>query len=181
MDFGWGEGLDHRFVKFSRFQCSGFRRLRGLGRGLPGSLALGGSLAPLGDGRSHHGRSGRGRRSRFLLFRNGRRLRGRDPGSSRCIRSPHPTSGRSGDIDLRLSCLGVGEFAFWLGDGAVEGAGGFEPLCDDGLGVGEGFFVGGAIGHAAWEFRDFDDEGVVFFAPVDDEFVAHVNRCRVCI
>lgn len=28
--------------------------------------------------------------------------------------------------------LSVGEFAFWLGDGEVEGAGGFDPLGDDG-------------------------------------------------
>ena len=27
---------------------------------------------------------------------------------------------------------GVGEFAFGLGDGAVEGAGGFDPLGEDG-------------------------------------------------
>ena len=74
---------------------------------------------------------------------------------------------------------GVGELAFWFGDGAVERAGGFDPLSNDGLGVGDGFFVGGAVGHAAGELGNLDEERVVFFAPVDDEFVAHVSRCWV--
>jgi len=30
--------------------------------------------------------------------------------------------------------------------------------------------------HAVGEFGDFDEEGVVFFAPVDDVFVTHVSR-----
>jgi hypothetical protein len=72
--------------------------------------------------------------------------------------------------------LGVGEFAFGLGDGAAEGLGGFDPFGDDGLGVGDGFFVGGSVGHAAGEFWDFNEEGLIFFAPVDDEFVSHVSR-----
>ena len=74
---------------------------------------------------------------------------------------------------------GVGEFAFGFGDGAVEGAGGFDPLGNDRLGVGDSFFVGSAVGHAAGEFGDLDQERVVFLAPVDDEFVAHVSRCLV--
>ena len=74
---------------------------------------------------------------------------------------------------------GVGEFAFGFGDRASEGLGGFNPLGDDGLGVGDGFFVGGSVGHAAGEFGDFHEEGLIFLAPVDDEFVAHVSRCRV--
>jgi len=76
-----------------------------------------------------------------------------------------------------ISC--VGELAFRLGDGAVEGPGGCYPPGDDGLGVGDGFFVGRAVGHAAGEFGDFDEEGVVLLAPVDDEFVAHFSRFRV--
>ena len=76
---------------------------------------------------------------------------------------------------------GVGEFAFGFGDGASEGLGGFDPLGDDDFGVGDGFFVGGSVGHAAGEFRDFDEEGLIFFAPVDDEFVAHVSRFLVGI
>ena len=76
---------------------------------------------------------------------------------------------------------GVGEFAFGFGDGVVEGDRGFDPLGDDDLGVCDGFLVGGAIGHAAGEFGDFNEEGLVFLAPVDDEFVAHVSRCRVGI
>jgi hypothetical protein len=70
--------------------------------------------------------------------------------------------------------LRINEFAAWLGDGATEGLGGFDPFGDNGLGVGDGFFVGGTVGHAAGEFGDFDDEARVSFAPVDDEFVAHV-------
>jgi len=73
-----------------------------------------------------------------------------------------------------ISC--VGEFAFRLGDGAVEGPGGFNPPGDDGLGVGDGFFVGCAVGHAAGEFGDFDEEGVFLLAAVDDKFVTHVSH-----
>ena len=63
------------------------------------------------------------------------------------------------------------------------GAGGWEDL-----GCGKGFLLrqgyGGRVetpfsllggGHAAGEFGDFDEEGVVLLAPVDDEFVAHVS------
>lgn len=71
---------------------------------------------------------------------------------------------------------GVGELALGFGNGASEGLGRFDPLGDDGLGVGDGFFVGGSVGHAAGEFRDFDEEGLIVLAPVDDEFVAHVSR-----
>jgi len=34
-------------------------------------------------------------------------------------------------------------------------------------------------GHAAGEFGDFDEEGVVLLAPVEDEFVAHFSQFRV--
>jgi len=72
-----------------------------------------------------------------------------------------------------ISC--VDEFSFWLRDGAVEGADGFDPLGDDGLVVGDGFFARCAVGNEAGESWDFDEEGVVLLAPVDDEFVAHVS------
>lgn len=46
---------------------------------------------------------------------------------------------------------GVGEFALGFGDGASEALGGFAPLGDDGLRVGDGLLAGDAIGHAAGE------------------------------
>lgn len=54
-----------------------------------------------------------------------------------------------------------------------------NPLGDDDLGVGDGFFVGGSVGHAAGEFGDFYEEDSVFFAPVGDEVVWHVSRSMV--
>ena len=66
----------------------------------------------------------------------------------------------------------VSELAARLRDGAAEFASGFQPLPDDELGVGDGFLIGRAIGHAAGQFGDFDDETFVGSAPVDDEFVA---------
>ena len=81
--------------------------------------------------------------------------------------------------EQRRGRSGVGEFAFGFRNGASESLGGFHPLGDDDLGVGDGFFVGGSVGHAAGEFGDFHEEGLIFLAPVDDEFVAHVSRCRV--
>ena len=74
---------------------------------------------------------------------------------------------------------GVGEFAFGFGDGAAEGFCGFDPLGYDGLGVGGGFLVSGSVGHAAGKSWDFDEKGLIFLAPVDDEFVAHVSRLAV--
>ena len=71
---------------------------------------------------------------------------------------------------------GAGEFAFWIGDGSVERAGGSDPLGDDGLRVGYRFLVGCAVGQVAGELGDLDEEGVVFLALADDEFVAHVSR-----
>ena len=61
----------------------------------------------------------------------------------------------------------------WLRDRAPEGLCRLDPLRDDDLRVGHGFFVGRAVGHAAGEFGHFDDEGSVGFAPINDEFVAH--------
>ena len=83
--------------------------------------------------------------------------------------------------EQRRGRSGVGEFAFGFGDGASEGLGGFDPLGDDDLGVGDCLFVGGSIRHAAGEFGDLDEEGLIFLAPVDDEFVAHFSRFPVGI
>ena len=59
--------------------------------------------------------------------------------------------------------------------------GGFDPLGDDDLGIGNGFFISGSVGHAAGEFGYFDEEGLIFFAPVDDEFVEQFSRFPVDI
>jgi hypothetical protein len=75
----------------------------------------------------------------------------------------------------------ISEFAFGLGYWTAERFGGFNPLLDDDLGVCHGLLIGGSVGHAAGEFGDFDDKGFVGFAPVDDEFVAHVSRSPVGI
>ena len=81
-----------------------------------------------------------------------------------------------------MSCSSsVSQLAARLGDGAAEFAGGFQPLPDDELGVGDGFLIGRAVGHAAGQFGDFDDETLVGAAPVDDEFVAHISRSPVGI
>lgn len=81
----------------------------------------------------------------------------------------------------RRGSSGVGEFAFGFRNRASKGLGGFDPFGDDGLGVCDGFFVGGTVGHAAGEFGDLDEECLIFLAPVDDEFVAHVSRFPVGI
>ena len=52
---------------------------------------------------------------------------------------------------------------------------------DDELGVGDGFLIGCAIGQAAGQFGDFDDETLVGAAPLNDEFVAHISRSPVGI
>lgn len=79
-----------------------------------------------------------------------------------------------------LSCSSrICQLAARLGDGATEFAGCFQPLPDDELGVGDGWLIGNAVGHAAGQFRDFDNEALVGAAPVDDEFVAHSCRSPV--
>lgn len=75
----------------------------------------------------------------------------------------------------RKAVSGVREFAFGFGHGAVERDRGFDPLGAEGLGVGDGFLVGSTIGRAAGEFRDFNEEGLIFLAPIEDEFAAHVR------
>ncbi len=52
------------------------------------------------------------------------------------------------------------------GDGAAEFFGGFEAFLDDGLDVGESFFVGLSVGGAAGKFGDFGDKRFVGLAPV---------------
>ena len=54
-----------------------------------------------------------------------------------------------------------------------------SPLLDDELCVRDGFLAGRAVGHAAGQFGDFDDETLVGAAPVDDEFIANrASRLR---
>ena len=72
----------------------------------------------------------------------------------------------------RLRACLEAEVFFDFGEFGV-GAGGWEDLgCGKGL---ETPFSLLGVGHAAGEFGDFDEEGVVLLAPVDDEFVAHVS------
>jgi len=54
----------------------------------------------------------------------------------------------------RLAALG-------LRDEAIEFAGRFEPFLDDDLDIFNGILIGPSIGHAAGQFGDFSDEGVV--------------------
>ena len=125
-----------------------------------------------------------------VLHRNILRRRGAFHGRSHPVL--HESSGRSGGRSLLVSC--VGELAFRLGDGAATkgrravsihpamtvwalagvGAGGWEDLgCGKGLETPFSLLGGG---HAAGEFGDFAEEGVVLLAPVDDGFVAHVSH-----
>ena len=57
-----------------------------------------------------------------------------------------------------------------LGNRTPEFARGLNPFVDDFVGVRHGFGVGLPIGHATGQLRHFDDETVVFFAPVNDQF-----------
>jgi hypothetical protein len=68
--------------------------------------------------------------------------------------------------------LCVGEFSARLRNRAAEFAGGFDPFVDDAFSILHRFGIGFTVRHAAWQLRDFDNEAVVVFAPVDDQFVA---------
>lgn len=56
---------------------------------------------------------------------------------------------------------------------AAEVAGGFDPFGGNLLDRFERGPLGRAVGYAAGEFGDFGDEGLIGFAPVDDDFVLH--------
>lgn len=64
-------------------------------------------------------------------------------------------------------------------DIASEGLADFDPLDDDGLGVGDCLFVGDSVGHAAGEFRDFDEGDLIFLSPVDDGNKARGKSHRI--
>lgn len=68
------------------------------------------------------------------------------------------------------------EAAFGLGDGPAELRRGFDPLLDDRFDVGESFAVGLAVRRAAGQLRDFRDEGLVFFAPIDNDLVFRLRH-----
>lgn len=85
---------------------------------------------------------------------------------SRCPTEEAPQGWRSGKH----------ESPFGFGDGAAEFAGGFDPFLDDHAGMGERFFIGCAVGHAAGQFRHFNDEGLIFLAPVDNQLVFNRHR-----
>jgi hypothetical protein len=65
----------------------------------------------------------------------------------------------------------VGEFAAWLRNGPAEFARGFDPFVNDDFGVCDCFSISLAVGHAAGELGNLDNETVVFLAPVNDQFV----------
>src|SRR5712691_2956835 len=64
---------------------------------------------------------------------------------------------------------GVSEFPARLGNRATEFARGFDPLVDDDFGVRDGFRIGLTVRDAPGQFRYFDNESVVFLAPVNDQ------------
>src|SRR5438093_654310 len=73
----------------------------------------------------------------------------------------------------------VREFAARLGNRAAEFARGLDPFVDHDFGVRDGFGVRLAVGHAAWQFRHFDDEALVVFAPVNDQLVTRVHSMSI--
>ena len=78
---------------------------------------------------------------------------------------------QSWEVIFVASC--VGEFATRFGNRAAEFARGFDPFRDDDLRVCHGFRVSLTVGHATRQFRYFDNKALVFFAPVNDQFVTH--------
>ena len=79
---------------------------------------------------------------------------------------------------MRFWESGVGEFSARLGDRASKFTCGFDPFLDDLLGVGDRFGVRLTVGHAAGEFRHFDNETIVVFAPVNDQLIARLHEAR---
>src|SRR5205823_9200716 len=75
--------------------------------------------------------------------------------------------------ELQRIRSGVCEFTARFGNRAAEFARGFNPFLDDLFRVFYGFGIGLAVGHAAWELWHFDNEAVVVFAPINDQFVTH--------
>src|SRR6266436_3943948 len=73
----------------------------------------------------------------------------------------------------------VGEFSAWFRNRATKFARGFDPLADDDFGVRDGFRIGLTVGHAAGQFRHFDNEAVVFPAPVNDHFVTRRHSMSI--
>ena len=70
-----------------------------------------------------------------------------------------------------FECSGKQEPAFGLRNRASEFPGGFQPLVDHSFDIGQRFLPGSAIGGAAGQFRYFGDEGVIFVAPIQNDFV----------
>lgn len=87
---------------------------------------------------------------------------------------------RAGAIGTaEASCKGQSPLRLW--DRPTKFGGGFDPLLGDGVSGGEGVGLGGAVGHAAGQLGDLGDEGLVVFAPVDDDFVFHGSSPRPCL
>src|SRR2546423_11792541 len=73
----------------------------------------------------------------------------------------------------------VGEFSAWFGNRPAEFARGFDPLVDDDFGVSDSFRIGLSVRHAAGQFRHFDNETVVFLAPINDQFVTRRHSMSI--
>jgi len=79
----------------------------------------------------------------------------------------------SGEKDRKPSALGENQSALWFRDWSSKFLCGIYPLLDHNFNVVDRLFVGGAICHAARQFRNFSDEGMIFIAPIDDQFIAN--------
>jgi hypothetical protein len=82
-------------------------------------------------------------------------------------------SGRAQDRNSRAS--GEDEAAFGLRDGTARFLRGFNPLLDDGFGVGEGLAVALSAGRAAGQFGNLGDGSPALFAPANDHFIPHTS------
>ncbi len=77
---------------------------------------------------------------------------------------------------------------FGLRDRTPRFSGRFDPLLNDDLNMGQGFLMGRAISGAAGQLGHFRNEGLIFFAPVDNHLIfarslvfSHLDSHPSCI
>jgi hypothetical protein len=75
-----------------------------------------------------------------------------------------------------ITTLGKREASLWFGNRPRRFVCGFEIGVNHFLGVAQSFESRRAIGNNAWEFRDFREEVLILFAPINDNLVAIVHR-----
>lgn len=68
--------------------------------------------------------------------------------------------------------LRVQKAPLWFRDWAAEFSRGFDPLADHHLHVGDRLRIGSTVRGTPRKLWYFRDEGLIFLAPVDDDFVA---------